>query len=110
MPLDIDGKEYPTPYGMIRLYPIAKLSQALIDADVPRDTQTIRKWEIKGVTPPAIFRRHQKRLYSLEQIECIVRVAKECGIRKGVSITDTDFIQRVWEELSKVNEKYKKKQ
>lgn len=107
MPLLIEGKDYIIKgIGRIKLYPIAKLSQALTDADIPRDTQTIRKWEVKGVVPKAIFRSGQKRLFSKEQIECIVRVAVECNIKRGSSIQNTEFIQRVWEELDKINTNY----
>jgi len=107
MPLAIDGKNYTIPgIGNIHLFPIAKVSQALTDADIPRDTQTLRKWELKGVLPKAIFRKGQKRLYSMEQIKCIVRIAKECNIKRGLSIEQTNFIQRVWEELSNINKKY----
>ena len=107
IPLQIDGKEYVIQgIGKIKLFPIAKLSQALTDVDIPRDTQTIRKWEIKGVIPPAIFRSGHKRLFSKEQIECIVRLAKECNIKQGSSISNTEFIQRIWDELGKINAKY----
>jgi DNA-binding transcriptional MerR regulator len=107
MPLDIDGKDYTIKgLGNIKLFPIAKLSQALTDADIPRDTQTIRKWELSGVLPKAIFRKGGKRLYSTEQIKCIVKVAKECNIKRGLSIEQTEFITRVAEELSKINKKY----
>ena len=107
MPLSVEGKFYTIKgIGQIKLFPIAKLSQALTDADIPRDTQTLRKWETKGIIPPAIFRGGNKRLYSLPQIECIVSVAKECNIKKGVSISQTDFVTRVWEELEKLNSDY----
>ena len=107
IPLHIDGKNYNIKgIGNITLFPIAKLSQALTDVDIPRDTQTIRKWEVKGVIPPSIFRSGGKRLFSKEQIDCIVRVAKECDIKQGNSIASTEFIQKVWDELSKINTKY----
>jgi DNA-binding transcriptional MerR regulator len=107
MPLNIDGKCYDIPgLGNIKLFPIAKLSQAMTDADIPRDTQTLRKWELAGILPKAIFRKGHKRLYSAEQIKCIVRIAKECNIRRGFSIEQTDFVTKVAEELGTLNKKY----
>ena len=107
MPIDVEGKYYDIPnIGKIRLYPISKLSQELTDAGVPRDTQTIRKWEDKGIIPRPLFRVGQKRLYTKDQIDTIVKVAVQCNLRQGASIADTDFIDLVWKELEKVNAKY----
>lgn len=86
----------------IALYPIAKLEKELSDAGYPRDAQTIRKWEVAGVTPQATFRSGKKRLYHQKQIDAFVRVAKECNIRQGVDLGKTDFSERIWEELEKV--------
>lgn len=110
MPLSIDGKIYDIPnVGKIRLFPISKLSQALTDAGIPRDVQTVRKWEVRGVIPRALFRSGHKRLYSQEQIDTIVQVAVECKLRQGASIADTDFINAVWDAMEKLNAKYIKK-
>jgi DNA-binding transcriptional MerR regulator len=110
MPLALDGKVYDIPnVGKVKLYPISKVAQALTDAGIPRDTQTVRKWEVRGVIPRALFRFGGKRLYSKEQIDTIVRVAVECNLRQGLSIAETDFINEVWEAMEKVNAKYIKK-
>ena len=110
MPLSIEGKDYMIQgIGEIRLFPIGKISQALTDADCPRDTQTIRSWEKKGVLPPSIFRGGGKRLFSKEQIDCIVRVAVECQIKQGKNVTVTNFVERIWEEMQPINEEYKRR-
>lgn len=105
MPLLIDGKMYNIPgIGEIMLYPIAKVSQALTDADFPRDTQTIRKWELAGIIPKAPFKSKDKRLYSKEHIEAIVRAVVECDLKRGVAIESTDFKERIkkyWIEVTK---------
>ena len=104
MPLSKDGKVYRVKGKEVTLYPIStlaeRLSKTLKDT---RSTQTIRKWEAKGVLPPATFRIKGKRLYAEEQIKAICKVAKECKIKQGSSIALTNFIERVREELSKVN-------
>lgn len=105
MPLSVDGKMYDTPIGKERLFPIAKLSQKLTDAGYPRDVQTVRKWEVKGVIPPAIFRHGGKRLFSEEQIDTIVAVVVKYDLRQGAPITG-DFIADVWEAVDVVNNKY----
>lgn len=107
MPANTDGKLYKINEKDVKLFPISilaqKLGKALKDS---RTTQTIRKWEVKGVIPPAIFRNGQKRLYSMEQIDCICRVAKEENIRQGYSLSMTQFSLRVWEEMRIINRKY----
>lgn len=106
MPLKQEGRAYSINGKEIILYPIAKLVEELSKAGYMRDAQTIRKWEAKGVTPKCLFRIGGKRLYSQEQIEAFVAVAEECGIRQGVPIANTDFTERIWEELSLVNAQY----
>lgn len=107
MPLKDTGRKYKLNGQEIILYPIARLVQELDKVGIPRKAQTLRKWENKGVTPPAFFRFGQKRLYSKEQIEVYCRVAKECDLRKGADVSQTGFSERIWEELEKVNSKYK---
>ena len=106
MPLKSSGKVYRVAGKELTLYPIGKLVEELKKAGYTRDAQTIRKWENSGVTPTALFRINGKRLYSMEQIECYVNIAKECDIRQGLSIVDTDFPARIWEELERVNSQY----
>ena len=103
MPLKPNGKLYKVNGEEVVLYPIGKLVEALKKSGYTRGVQTIRKWEDTGVVPPATFRSGGKRLYSLEQIETFVKVAKECDIRQGLAISSTDFSERIWEELSELN-------
>lgn len=107
MPLKQVGKVYKVNGQEIVLYPIGKLVEELKKAGYTRESQTIRKWENSGVVPPALFRVGGKRLYSEEQIQAYVDVAKECDIRQGLSISSTDFSERLWEELNEVNKNYK---
>ena len=107
MPLKQVGKVYKVKGQEIVLYPIGKLVEELKKAGYTRESQTIRKWENSGVVPPALFRVGGKRLYSEEQIQAYVDVAKECDIRQGLSISSTDFSERLWEELDEVNKNYK---
>jgi hypothetical protein len=106
MPLKEDGKKYKINGEEVILYPIARLVQELHKAGYPRDSQTIRKWENSGVTPQALFRNGNKRLYSKDQIDAYCRVAEECNIRQGYNIAMTGFSERIWEELEEVNSQY----
>lgn len=103
MPISIDGKEYIMPDGKkLKLYPISKLSQALTDAGFPRDVQILRKWEKWGVIPPTIFgtgTTKRKRLYTKDQINIIVAVAKNCNIKQGKNLTK--FTELIWLNLQK---------
>ena len=110
MPISKDGKEYKYNGQVLILYPISvladKLSEAIEDS---RSTQTIRKWEINKVIPPAIFRVGQKRLYTMEQINVICKVAKECKIRQGCSLALAKFSTQIWKKMRIVNRKYLEK-
>lgn len=104
MALSKSGKVYKVKGQDVVLYPISVLAERLSKTlKQTRSTQTIRKWEAKGILPPATFRVKDKRLYSDEQIDAICRVAKKCKLRQGSPIELTDFIETVREELRKVN-------
>ena len=103
MPLKQEGKYYNFNGKKIKLYHISYLCAELEKIGYFRDPQTIRKWELWGVTPPAIFRSGQKRLYAKEQIEVFCEVAKECNIQQGYSLAMTDFSQKMFERLEEVN-------
>lgn len=104
MPLSKDGKVIKVHGVQIRVYPIATLAEKLSEAlGSERTTQTVRKWEKKGVTPPALFRVAGKRMYSMEQIKCICKVAKEEDIKQGCSVSMAKFSNRVIEELKQIN-------
>lgn len=106
MPLRIDGKLYKLGNGKeVMLYPIAKLSQAFADADNTRYPQTLRGWIKKGIIPQPLFRIGKikpKALYTQEQIDLIVKTVEDCGVRKGVAISSTNFQEELrikWIEL-----------
>lgn len=109
MPLKPNGRVYTINGKKMVLFPIAKLVEEMEKAGYPRDSQTIRKWETAGVTPPALFRSGQKRLYSMEQIKVFCEVAKECDIKQGFSIAMTDFSARIWERMKEVNKELQNK-
>jgi DNA-binding transcriptional MerR regulator len=106
MPVSQEGKEHVVNGKKIMLYPISVLAERLSKAlGDERTTQTIRKWETNKIIPPATFRNGDKRLYAKEQIDVICKIAKECGIKQGYSLSLTNFSVRVWEEMRKVNRK-----
>ena len=108
MAIDVEGRMYNINGKELKLFPIGKISQALTDAGFPRSTQTIRKWEQTGIIPQAIFKigKDNKRLYSIEQIELIVKVAEQCNIRQGAPIDSTDFSKILHEEWFILNRQY----
>lgn len=90
----------------LTLYPISVLADRLsMTLETSRSTQTIRKWEVNGVIPPAIFRVGNKRLYTMEQIDCICEVAEECNIRQGASLELTQFSMKLFDRMREVNRK-----
>jgi hypothetical protein len=106
MPISMEGKEYNINGKTLTLFPISALAKNLSEAlGDERTTQTIRKWEVQGIIPPAIFRVGQKRLYAKEQIDIICKIAKECNIRQGVSLSLTNFSVKVFEEMRIINRK-----
>lgn len=87
---------------VVTLYSINTLAEEL-----GRTSQTIRKWEVAGILPKAIFKdRNGRRMYSQEQIDTIVRVAEECNIRQGYSVSNTSFPSKVHNALEELNKKY----
>ena len=74
-------------------------------AGIPRGSLTLRNWENTGILPPALVRVNNICYYTQEQINAIVRVALECGVRRGFPIEKTGFSERVKIALQKVNER-----
>lgn len=84
----------------VEFFGIGDLGKAL-----RRDAVTIRKWEAKGIIPKATFvisgktANGNRRLYTREQVEVMVRIAEEEGLfdgdPRGIRITDTRFTERV---------------
>lgn len=76
--------------------------QALADA-LNRSTITIRKWESKGWLPTAQYRspgEKQDRLYTREQIEGLLQIAREEGLmnpQRKPRVDKTNFPQRARE-------------
>ena len=92
MPLKTSGKEYNIKGKKMTLYPISYVAESIEEElGEARTTQTIRKWEMAGIIPPAKFRVGGKRLYHQDQVDVICECAKEVGIRQGVSLAMTDF-------------------
>lgn len=93
----------------VEFFGIGDLGKAL-----RRDAVTIRKWEAKGVIPKATYlisgktTNGNRRLYTREQIEVIVRIAEEEGLfdgdPRGIRITDTAFTARVKEAFLALKE------
>ncbi|MGD6750314.1 hypothetical protein [Streptomyces sp. BH105] len=86
--------------GYQEFFGVGDLAKAL-----RRDAVTMRKWEASGVIPKATYvingktANGNRRLYTREQIEAIVRIAEEEGLLdgdpRGIRITETRFTARV---------------
>lgn len=87
----------------VTLYSINKLAMEL-----GRTSQTVRKWEVAGFLPKALFKdvATGRRMYSQEQIDAIVRCAEEAKIRQGYSVANTSFPEKVHKAIQEVNKKY----
>ena len=86
----------------VELYYVSALAEEL-----GRTSQCIRKWEVANILPKATFRdKNGRRMYSKEQIECIVSVAEQCNVRQGYSVVNTGFPAKVHEALKELNKKY----
>lgn len=88
----------------VTMYSIGEIARRL-----GRDPQTIRKWERDGVIPVAMFRDvKNRRMYTQEQIEAIVKIAKEEGILVCNDFSETKFTERVYKEFEKINSRMEK--
>lgn len=101
------GKKYKIKGEIVTLYSIWNLVKILKEHGFDRTTQTIRKWELKGITPPAKFRVRGYRYYSEEEVTAFIRAMKESGIQKGVSIASTDFQELIFRYLEEAREEDK---
>ncbi|ORT58194.1 MerR family transcriptional regulator [Streptomyces sp. CB03238] len=107
-----DAKPQVKPFGggYREFFGIGDLAKAL-----HRDAVTMRKWEANGVIPKATYvisgktANGNRRLYTREQIEVIVRIAHEEGLfdgdPRGIRITDTNFTQRVKDAFEQLRQK-----
>jgi hypothetical protein len=104
--MQANGKEY-------EFFTIGDLARLL-----NRKPVTIRKWEAEGVIPKAVYimpskikdTRGIRRLYSRQQIEGLVVIAREEGVLepnangKWKSIEETDFRQRAYDLFVQLEE------
>jgi hypothetical protein len=107
-----DAKPQVKPFngGYREFFGVGDLARAL-----HRDAVTMRKWEANGVIPKATYvisgktANGNRRLYTREQIEVIVSIAKEEGLfdgdPRGIRITDTRFTERVKEAFEQLKQK-----
>ena len=110
--LDEEWDTHPRIYSIrgvdTEFFTISALATAL-----RRKTVTIRKWEQKGYLPKAQFRSpgegaKQDRLYTREQIEGLLRIAREEKLlepRKKMRIDQTDFPDRAHRLFAKLAER-----
>lgn len=90
------GKEYIIDGKTLELFTIGELASRL-----DRQRQTLRKWERDGVIPQAVFRSgSNRRLYTRNQIEVIVRCVKKYNIKQGYPIP-REFKEEVHREFKK---------
>ena len=107
-PWDTHPRIYTTRGTETEFFPISALATAL-----RRKTVTVRKWEQKGYLPKAQFRspgggEKQDRLYTREQIEGLLRIAREEKLlepRKKMRIDQTDFPNRAHRLFAKLAER-----
>jgi hypothetical protein len=77
-----------------------------------RKPVTLRKWEAKGIIPPATFSkpgaggdtRGRRRLYSRDQVVALVNLAQAEGILDNphAQISQTNFKPKVWAEFKRL--------
>ena len=109
MGLTIEGRKFNIPgVGVMLLFPISKLSQALVDANFPRDPQTLRLWIKKGILPRPLFTNpadlsRPKGLWTKEQIDLIVKTVRECGLRQGSAEGMDMFKELIHSRMKKLN-------
>lgn len=101
-------KSFTFPNGeKITLYYIGLLAKLL-----GRHRRTIGAWERRGVIPSSGFRdSFNRRLYSMEQIQAILRVAEECKLGKGhwESFRFNGFSRKVTLAMNEIAKKYSEK-
>jgi hypothetical protein len=107
---DVKPQVKPFNGGYREFFGIGDLAKAL-----RRDAVTIRKWEASGVIPRATYvisgktTNGNRRLYTREQIEIMVRIAEAEGLfdgdPRGIRIADTRFTDRVKEAFEQLRQK-----
>lgn len=88
-------------------FTIGHLAKALGD----RSAITLRKWEAEGILPkspyvkPSEDPRGRRRMYTREQVEGLVKIAREEGVlwpRKGLRLQETKFQERAHQLFRKL--------
>lgn len=91
----------------ITLYYISLLARLL-----GRTRVTIIAWERRGIIPQSGFRdAYNRRLYSMEQIQALVKCAEECKLGKGhwESFKLNGFAKKATLALNEIAKKYAEK-
>lgn len=86
----------------VKLYYVGELARR-----IGRSSASIRFWEGKGIIPQTEFRdKRGRRLYTEEQIEAVVKAAKENHIQKGRPIAETNFSVDCHNAFNLLHKKY----
>jgi len=96
---DKAAKVYMVGNKKVALYSIGVLANA-----IDRQQQTVRKWEKRGVIPPAQYRSETgRRLYTKQQVDIVKRLVNKYGIKQGQKIPDA-FIDEIYREFKDIPE------
>lgn len=96
---------YTSPTGKeTTLYNIGVLAEA-----IGRTPSTVRKWEVSGVIPPTPFKTVNRRLYSTEHIDALVRCVEKYHVTMGVQLP-VAFSKAVYREFQKINDYFFKEE
>lgn len=93
----ISGKIY-------TMYSIRDLVRIMGDYGFKRTSQTIRKWELYGITPPAKFRIRNIRHYTENEVTAFINALTESGIKKGINLGTTDFQELIYRYIEEARE------
>jgi hypothetical protein len=109
---DLEAWDIDPQIMMVKGKPVEMFTiKALAKAWDARTVYSVRKLERAGVLPKARYRKPKQgdqrgnRLYTREQIEAVVRIARECGVYSTgtrVNIVSTGFTEKlaaVWNDL-----------
>lgn len=96
---------YTSPTGKTTtLYNIGYIADA-----IGRTSQTIRKWEISGTIPPTPFKQGDKRLYSKEHVDALVKNVEKYKITMG-SLISKSFSKAVYRDFQAINDYFFKEE
>lgn len=96
---------YTSPTGKeTTLYNIGYLAEA-----IGRTSQTVRKWEVAGTLPPTPFKQGNKRLYSKEHVEVVVKGVEKYQVTMGMQLS-THFKKYLYREFQRLNDYFFKEE